>query len=575
MNAEPRRRHNALAFALAGVLAALPAGSMAQEVYAGPEEPAPPHLATPAAPTAGGGDAPYARNWRDRFTPFEDPSRTQPARLREPLSVPLPPDLLANPADAQGQGGPAEGEASAEWACASHADAARLEGTQWALETLRADQPQAGDGAGPADRGSPLLTLPTAIHLALCHNPQVRATWSAIALQAAQQGQARSAYWPQVIAGIGHQHSRASYGGDRVISTGVTTQSAVLSWRLWDAGARSARTDAAQAQLAAALYTQDATIQKVLTGVLDQYAAAQAAQERLDTQRTLLPLAERNLEAARRRQQGGAGSGNDTLQAIAARARIILEQSRSEGELDKTRTQLSYSLGLPAGTGFRLQDIGPEAPGSPPTPGDDTLRWIELSLDDWLQQTRDTHPAIQAAKARWLAAQANLKAVQSDGLPTLDLVLAQYRNGRPDQSITGSAARENVIGVNLRIPLFDGFNTTYKVRAAQAEAEQKAIEYQATEQQTLQDLVQVHAEAKATLKNLRAARSLYAAATETALSTQRRYGKGAADILQLDQSLIDLQQAQLELARSQAEWGRADLSLRLAVTPLRIRRASP
>lgn len=355
-------------------------------------------------------------------------------------------------------------------------------------------------------------------------------------------------------------------------TTVVTTQSAVLTWRLWDAGARSARTDAAQAQLAAALYTQDATIRKVLTSVLDQYAAAQAAQERLDTQRTLLPLAERNVQAAQRRQRGGAGSGNDTLQAIAARARIVLEQSRSEGELDKARTQLSYSLGLPAGTGFRLPAIGPEAPGSPPAPGDDTLRWIELSLDGWLQQTRETHPAIQAAKAQWRAAQANLKAVQSDGLPTLDLVLAQYRNGRPDQSVTGSASREDVIGVNLRIPIFDGFNTTYKVRAAQAEAEQKAIEYQATEQQTLEELVQVHAEAKAVLKNLRAARSLYTAADETARSTQRRYAKGAADIVQLDQSLIDLQQAQLELARSQAEWSRADLSLRLAVTPLQVRR---
>lgn len=160
MNVEPRRRHHLPTLALAGMLAALPAWGVAQEAYAGPEVPPPPHLATPAAPPASGADAPYTRNWRDNFTPFEDPSRTEPARLGQPLSVPLPPDLLAAPTGAQEPGGLAEGEALAEWACASRADASRLEGGQWALDILRADQPQADAGAAPGD---PLLALPTAI----------------------------------------------------------------------------------------------------------------------------------------------------------------------------------------------------------------------------------------------------------------------------------------------------------------------------------------------------------------------------------------------------------------------------
>ena len=273
------------------------------------------------------------------------------------------------------------------------------------------------------------------------------------------------------------------------------------------------------------------------------------------------PLAERSVQAAQRRQQGGAGSGNDTLQAQAAHARIQLEQSRAQGELDKTTAQLAYLLGLPAGVAFRLPATGPDLAEQTPAQAQTATASRQPShpllmqaLDNWLEQARQSHPAILAAKAQWHAAQASLKAVQSEGPPALDFNLAHYRNGRPNVAITGSQSRENVIGLTLSIPLFDGFNTTYKARAAQALVEQKAIEYQATEQQTLHELVQLHADAKASLNNLHMAQELYRVARQAALSTQRQYDQGAADIVQLNQSLSSLQQAQLELAKSQTDF---------------------
>ena len=177
-----------------------------------------------------------------------------------------------------------------------------------------------------------------------------------------------------------------------------------------------------------------------------------------------------------------------------------------------------------------------------------------------------SHPAIQAARTQWQTARANLKAVQSEGLPTIDLNLGHYRNGRPDTAATAGAPRENVVGLSLNLPLFDGFAHTYKVRTAQTQVEQKAIELQAAEQQTLQDIVQLHAQARAALSNLQAARSLYAISTEAAQSAQRQYERGAADIVQFNQSLANLQQAQGELTRSHTDWNQARLSLWLQET---------
>jgi outer membrane protein len=486
------------------------------------------------------------------------------------LTVPLPPDLLTIPTDALEQP-PDSTLLLTEWSCATSPVAGSGNNPQQALVLLRQAQDNPDTSVLAVDQ-PPLLNLPTVIHLALCHNPQVRATWSTIAQQAAQLGQAHSAYWPQLSAGVARQRSRIGYAGASVSAEAIwaTRQYAVASWRLWDFGARSARADAARAQLQAAMRTQDAAVRKVLTDVLQTYGDAQAAQARLATQISLLPLAERSVQAAQRREREGAGSSNDVLQAAAALARVNLELSRSQGERDKAHAQLTYLIGLPPGTAYRTETIEPalQAASSVRQPGinSDLYRLLARSLDEWLAQATQSHPAILAAKAQLQAAQASLKAVQSEGLPTIDLNLAHYRNGRPDMSITDSRSNESVIGLTFSIPLFDGFASTYKVRAAQALVEQKTIELQATEQQSLQEIVQLYAEAHASLDNLQAARSLYTASSQAAQSSQRQYELGAADIVQLNQSLTNLQQAQLELTRSHTDWNKARLRLWLNET---------
>ncbi|MEX8195415.1 TolC family protein [Comamonas guangdongensis] len=501
------------------------------------------------------------RPWLSRSS-LSDPLRTEPPALNRSLRVHLPPDLLEstelNPA--RGSAAGVDALMPIELRCASRASAERADNPQWALQTLRASSP------GPI----PELTLPVAIQLAICHNPQLRASWSQIAQQAAQVGQAKSAYWPQLNAGVGRQSSDVSYGNNFPgTSTQATTQNVILSWRLWDFGARDARTDAAQAQLNAALSGQNATLQKLLGEVLYLYADAQAAEARLFTQKQLLPLADRNLLAAQRRQAGGAGSSGDTLQAVTAQARIRLEQSRAEGELSKSHAQLGYQLGLPSGVAYTLPPLLPSLAKEKLSPSPTvTDRLMAKALDDWLGYARENHPAIASARAQFKAAEAGVSATESDGLPTVDLNLGHYRNGRPTQALSSVRSRENVVGVSVSIPLFDGYANAYKVRAARATVEQKRIELQATEQQTLQDLVQQHAEAHATLKNLRAAIDLHSAASAAAQSAQRQYENHTFDILQLNQSLITLQQAQHDMVRSQLEWNRARLKLWLAEMPI-------
>lgn len=525
--------------------------------------------------------APYEPNWRDVFTPFVDPLDTRPSKLNSDLSLQLPPELVRGLSKSGDVVDDIASRRTLTLPCADAAQASDLDNPKQALNALQSSQQSFASGQRP------LLTLPEAIELALCHNPQVRASWSQIAQQAAAVGQARSAYLPQVTVGMSRLRDRIDYpNGPYPESTlFASTPNLSISWRLWDFGARSARREVARWQLQAALASQDADVIKALGDVLQAYFDAQTAQARWQAQLDIVPLAQRNLQAAQRKQEHGAGSSNDTLQALTTLAQANLELSRSKGDYQKAVASLTFTLGLPPGSAYRLEDMdttedsqGMWEPGQPPRTSssdhprpsphpnspeqqDRTHRLMQKTLADWMAQVEQRHPAIMAARAQWKAAQAAVRAAQADGLPTLDASYNYYRNGRPNQSLPGLQSNEWLLGLTLTIPIFDGFNTTYKVRNAQAVAEQKAVEYQSTEQQTLQDIVQSYADAQAAWNNLHAAEQLRRAAQAAVDSTQRQYGKGAADVIQVNQSLTTLQQALQERARAQAEWLHAKLKL--------------
>ena len=211
---------------------------------------------------------------------------------------------------------------------------------------------------------------------------------------------------------------------------------------------------------------------------------------------------------------------------------------------------LVYTLGLPAGTGVTLADDAGEASAG-----------LREDLQSWLARAQERHPAIVAARAQLAAARERVAVARAEGRPSIDLTAHVYRNGRPNQGLSPAATRETLLGISLNIPLFDGLARHYKVRGALAQAEQRQAEAQETQQQTLLDLVRTHAEASTALANLAASQTWLAAAQEAQASVARKFGLGAADILEMLATQSALLEARQERIRTQAEWRSARLRL--------------
>ncbi|MCC7705173.1 TolC family protein [Janthinobacterium sp. GW460P] len=400
------------------------------------------------------------------------------------------------------------------------------------------------------------LTLPAAVDLALCRNAQVHGAWAGIRLQAAGVGEARAAYLPTLNAGLSRVHDRTAYPGAGTPSGSLAsnTGSLSLSWRLFDFGGRAAGQRSAQAMLDAALANRDAVLQKTLAATVSAYFDAQTARASVRMRQEYQALANETVLATQRRAQRGLGSHSDTLQAASALAKAALGASRADGEFQKAGAVLVYTLGLAADAAVLLDD---DADGV----AADLREGLQDELHAWLARARERHPAILAAQAQLAAARERVDIARSEGRPSIDLTANIYQNGRPNQGLSPASTRETLVGISLNIPLFDGFARHYKVRGAQAQAGQREAEAEEVQQQTLMELVKTHAEASTALANLAASQAWLDAAQDALASVRRKFGLGAADILEMLATQSALLEAQQERIRCQAEWRSARLRL--------------
>jgi outer membrane protein len=396
------------------------------------------------------------------------------------------------------------------------------------------------------------LALGDAVDLALCNNQQIKAAWADIKSQAAGLGVAKAGYLPSINMTGNWTHDNISYPGSGVKSTNTDklTYQASAMWRILDFGGRSANRRSSEYLLAAAIASHDATLQKALAGVIQAYFDAMTADAALTAKTQDEQLAERTLNSAKVREAKGAISQSDTLRATTALARASLDKNRAFGEYHKTVAVLRQVLGLPTSVTISL-----------PRELNEQGEMKHAELNYWLEKAQESHPAIVAARKQLMAAQQQVTVTKSAGLPTLNLSGNYYQNTRPGEAVTYTNTVEKTVVLAVTIPLFDGFNSTYKLRNAQAQVEKKAALLADTEQRTAMEVIKAHADATSSLRNLDSSATLLRSAQSALVVSQRKYDKGAADITEVLSTQSALSDAWQERVRCLAEWNSARLQL--------------
>ncbi|OHX36376.1 hypothetical protein BJL95_11475 [Methylomonas sp. LWB] len=409
-------------------------------------------------------------------------------------------------------------------------------------------EPWRGEAPAPADTAEPLplpdqpLSLAQLTELALRHHPKSRQVWAQVAADAAGVGMAKSAYLPTITLTTGFTHLQpiATSGFSNRIQNRYGPALS-LSYVLFDFGKRGQELEMADYRLLAAELNRNRVLQDVALDVERAYYQSQGIAALVAAAKQSLESAEASVKTAEAKRASGVATIGDVYRAKTAQAQARLTMERALGEQEKLRGRLANVVGAPVSQTIPLQ-AWPEVSDNA-----ELLR----DLDGLLQRGKAARPDLLAAEAQVRAARANVGAVSAQGLPSLEFnasnTCTYFVENRPDNMSYN-------IGVQLKVPLFQGFQNTYAVRQSQAQLDKAEASRDQAQRQIELDVWQAYFDLRTAGEAIDSARSLKTNAERSVESAQARYRSGVGTLLEWLTSEADLANARMQDIQARIDW---------------------
>ncbi len=399
-------------------------------------------------------------------------------------------------------------------------------------------------------------TLVDVIDQALCSNPQTRQAWANARFQAGQVGIAKAAYLPTVTLNASVSHginSSSSNLQNPIISSPTTggtggsgqainrfTPVISLNYLLYNFGAREAQLENVQQTLEASNWTHDAVLQTVMFTAIQAYYQVFATQSAAEAALISEKASNESLKAAQTRYEVGVVAKADALQAQTAFAQAKLNRQKTEGEARIATGSLANALGLEADFNLNI------APPSLLRPDANQESYVHQLIDE----AKKLRPDLAAAEATVKAAEANVKAAEAGHLPTISLIGNYGYNHTSLPSDTQSWS----VGMQISVPLFTGFNTTYQIRSAKEKLEVQRANLDQLEQSVSLDVWRAYQLLNTARESFNSSEVLLASAFQSERVAMGRYKAGAGTIIDLLNAQSSHANARLQLIQAQYTW---------------------
>ena len=410
----------------------------------------------------------------------------------------------------------------------------------------------------PTDKA---LTLPELTEFALRNNPRTRQSWYAARAAAANLGVVLGDDLPTITGSYSVARTRPISGTNpvnNVLWLNRWGPQISFNYVIYDFGGGDAKVDAAEYRLLAANLAQNRTLQEVIFQVEQAYYLLIGVEALVRVNEQSLKNVETALDAARRRRESGLATVADVYRTETQVAQAQLTLTRSRGEFEKARGQLSTVVGLPISSSVRVQTLT-----APPQ----TAQAVS-TINDYLERVKLIRPDLVASEAQARAARATAVAASKAGLPSIEINgNSQFNNWAnsgyfsPDRAET----RAHNLTLNIRIPIFSGFKDTYQVRQAEALAQQAEAVRDSLYRQTQLEVWQSYYDLQTVTGSIKSTEALVKSAEQSAQATLARYQSGFGTILDLITTQQDEASARTQRIQSYLDWYTVLARLHLAV----------
>jgi outer membrane protein TolC len=199
-------------------------------------------------------------------------------------------------------------------------------------------------------------------------------------------------------------------------------------------------------------------------------------------------------------------------------------------------------MGLPANKKITLVSNNVNPPAS-----------ILEDVNSLIEQAVSRRPDLIASEAQYKAAQANIDASKAASKPTISVGMSNdLFNGTNLTTSNGTT-----LGLTVSIPIFEGYAPTYRIRAAEANADLVAAQRDRLRLQISLDVWSAYQTLRTALESVTASTTLLQSAEESYRVALGRYKAGVGNI-------IDTLNAQSALASARQQKIQASLNANIA-----------
>ena len=396
------------------------------------------------------------------------------------------------------------------------------------------------------------LTLADCIRAALAQNSRTRSSWQATRSAAARVSEKRAAYLPaaQLTSEIARGKS-VSLDSDKENRTRDTYAGGVdVSLLLFDGGSRSAGVKGAEAELLAANFRHNTTLQDIALAVEEAYYELLGTQWLVKVAEETVKQTQYHVEVSRARHGAGLVTRSDVLRAETQRASAELSLVRSRNSIQVAHGRLARAMGLRVSQTFEVAEL-PE----------DAHREELPNMDRLLVEAARNRPELAAALARIEAKRAEVKAARARYWPA---ITANAGAGRKDTRFLPDR-EEWSVGVGLSIPLFTGFERSHKLRRARAELARAAAEHADLVRGIELEVWTAYWQVIQAGEAIEAARELVASAEESARVAEGEYRSGVGSVIGVIDAQAARTAAKTRFVQARLDWYTAKARFERAV----------
>jgi outer membrane protein TolC len=385
--------------------------------------------------------------------------------------------------------------------------------------------------------------LAAVIAAALTNHPAVKQADAEARAAASRLGQAESGYYPQVagLAGWSLADNTSVVVGDSRVKTAIVQGS--VTQLITDFGRTGAVVSRASDLAASAQEGGKATRIEAAFAAEIAYFNVLRAGGLAGVRRETVRQRESLMRQAQAFFDAGLKARIDVVRAEANLYQARADLTGGDHDVHTARLLLLSSMGIDGPTDFQLADAPPALP-------------LVGGLAQWQLEAEENHPELVGLRMQVAAAQNSLRAARLGDNPAL---AGTARIGWSGDELP--LDRSWTVGVQLTIPVFNGFLTAQQTAEAEARLAEANIALDNRRRQIrllVEDAAQSIEDAREHIQSREKEREAFA---ENLRLATGRYDAGAGDIIEIIDAQVQMTQAETNLVQARFDFAIAVASL--------------